>query len=133
MSSDFSKGKVWKNIIAQAVPLLIAELVHLLYNVVDRIYIGHMDVPNNMALTGIGLTFPMVALIAAFTALFGRGGTPLFSIARGAKNEEEAEKIMGNSFILLVASSIILLVVCYIFRKPIYNNCRYRKVSALPT
>ena len=119
MSSDFSKGKVWKNIIAQAVPLLIAELVHLLYNVVDRIYIGHMDVPNNMALTGIGLTFPMVALIAAFTALFGRGGTPLFSIARGAKNEEEAEKIMGNSFILLVASSIILLVVCYIFRKPI--------------
>ena len=119
ISSDFSKGKVWKNIISQAIPLTIAELVHLLYNIVDRIYIGHLDVANNMALTGIGLTFPIVTLIAAFTALFGKGGTPLFSIARGAKEEAKAEKIMGNVFSLLILSSIILLGVCYVFRKPI--------------
>lgn len=117
--SDFSQGKVWKNIVSQAIPLTLAEFVHLLYNIVDRIYIGHMDIADNMALTGIGLTFPIVTLIAAFTALFGRGGTPLFSIARGAKEEEEAEKIMGNVFSLLLASSIILLVFCYIFRRPI--------------
>ena len=117
--NDFSKGKVWKNIISQAIPLTLAEFVHLLYNIVDRIYIGHMDVADNMALTGIGLTFPIVTLIAAFTALFGKGGTPLFSIARGAKEEEKAEKIMGNVFSLLLTSSIILLAFCYIFRKPI--------------
>lgn len=119
MSNNFAEGKVWRNIIAQAIPLTLAELVHLLYNIVDRIYIGHLDVADNMALTGIGLTFPIVTLIAAFTALFGKGGTPLFSIARGAKEEDKAEKIMGNVFSLLVISSIILLVICYIFRRPI--------------
>lgn len=70
--SDFSQGKVWKNIVSQAIPLTLAEFVHLLYNIVDRIYIGHMNVADNMALTGIGLTFPIVTLIAAFTALFGK-------------------------------------------------------------
>lgn len=119
MSNDFSKGKVWRNIVAQAIPLTLAEFVHLLYNIVDRIYIGHMDVAGNMALTGIGLTFPIVTLIAAFTALFGKGGTPLFSIARGKQDEAEAEKIMGNVFSLLLGCSIILLLVGYIFRKPI--------------
>lgn len=117
--SDFSQGKVWKNIVSQAIPLTLAEFVHLLYNIVDRIYIGHMDVADNMALTGIGLTFPIVTLIAAFTALFGKGGTPLFSIARGAKEDEGAEKLMGNVFSLLVVSSIILMTICYIFRRPI--------------
>lgn len=67
---DFSKGPVWKCIIAQAVPLTIAQLVQLLYNVVDRIYIGHMGDGNSIALTGVGLTFPIVTLIMAFTALF---------------------------------------------------------------
>ena len=119
MNNDFSKGKVWRNIVAQAIPLTLAELVHLLYNIVDRIYIGHLDVVNNMALTGIGLTFPIVTLIAAFSALFGKGGTPLFSIARGAKEDDKAEHIMGNVFSLLIISSIMLLSVCYLFRKPI--------------
>lgn len=119
MSNNFAEGKVWRNIVAQAIPLTLAELVHLLYNIVDRIYIGHMNVADNMALTGVGLTFPIITLIAAFTALFGKGGTPLFSIARGAKEEDKAEKIMGNVFSLLLISSIILLAVCYIFRRPI--------------
>ena len=86
MTTDFSKGKVSTNIIRQAVPLTLAQLVQLLYNIVDRIYIGHLPGTDNMALTGIGLTFPIVTLIAAFTNLFGTGGTPLFSIARG-RNE----------------------------------------------
>lgn len=119
MGNDFSKGKVWKNIVSQAIPLSVAELVHLLYNIVDRIYIGHLNVPDNMALTGIGLTFPIVTLIAAFTALYGRGGTPLFSIARGAKEDDEADRIMGNAFTMLVITSVILLVVGYLFKEPI--------------
>ena len=72
---DFSKGPVWKCIIAQAVPLTIAQLVQLLYNVVDRIYIGHIGDGSSIALTGVGLTFPIVTLIMAFTALFGMGGS----------------------------------------------------------
>lgn len=98
MANDFSKGKVWKCIVSQAVPLTLAQLVQLLYNVVDRIYIGHLPGTDNMALTGVGLTFPVITMIAAFTSLFGTGGTPLFSIARGAKEEEKAEQILGNVF-----------------------------------
>lgn len=116
---DFSKGPVWKCIIAQAVPLTIAQLVQLLYNVVDRIYIGHMEDGNSLALTGVGLTFPVVTLIMAFTALFGMGGVPLFSMERGGGDEEKAGRIMGNSFGLLLISSVILTVVGYVFAKPI--------------
>ena len=101
MTNDFSKGKVWKNIIYQAFPLILAQLVQLLYNVVDRVYIGHLSGTDGLALTGIGLVFPLTTLIAAFTYLFSTGGTPLFSIARGAKAEERAEKILGNTFSLL--------------------------------
>lgn len=117
--TDFSKGPVWKCIISQAVPLTIAQLVHLLYNVVDRIYIGHMEEGTSIALTGIGLTFPVITLIMAFTALFGNGGVPLFSMARGSGDEEKAGKIMGNSFALLILSSMILTAVTLIFSKPI--------------
>lgn len=119
MNRDFSKGRVWENIISQAIPLTLAQMVQLLYNVVDRIYIGHLGEEHSMALTGVGLTFPVITLIMAFTALFGMGGTPLFSIARGAKEEEKAEKILGNVFSLLIGNSIILMAICYIFRKPI--------------
>lgn len=119
MQNDFSQGKVSKNIIVQAIPLVLAQLVLLLYNVVDRIYIGHLPGANSLALTGIGLVFPLTTLIAAFTFLFGTGGSPLFAIARGAKQEDEAEEILGNTFSLLLISSIILLVVCYIFKRPI--------------
>ena len=116
---DFSKGPVWKCIIAQAIPLTIAQLVQLFYNVVDRIYLGHLGEGNSIALTGVGLTFPIVTLIMAFTALFGMGGVPLFSMARGDKDEEKAAKILGNVFGLLVISAIILTAVCLVFRRPI--------------
>ena len=116
---DFLKGPVWKCVVAQAIPLTVAQLVHLLYNVVDRIYLGHMGDGNSMALTGVGLTFPIVTLIMAFTALFGNGGVPLFSIERGAGNEEKAGRILGNSFALLLGSSLILAAAGYLFMKPI--------------
>lgn len=116
---DFLKGPVWKCIVAQAIPLAVAQLVQLLYNVVDRIYLGHMGDGNGMALTGVGLTFPIVTLIMAFTALFGVGGVPLFSIERGAGNDEKAGKILGNAFALLLGSSVVLTVVGYLFMKPI--------------
>lgn len=104
---DFSKGPVWKCIVAQAIPLTVAQLVQLLYNVVDRIYLGHMGDGESLALTGVGLTFPVITLIMAFTALFGNGGVPLFAMARGRGDEEEAERILGTSFGLLLSSSVV--------------------------
>lgn len=117
--NDFAQGPIWKCIIIQAVPLTIAQLVNLLYNVVDRIYLGHLGEGNSMALTGVGLTFPVVTLIMAFTALLGMGGVPLFSMERGGGDEEKAGKIMGNSFALLLAASVILTVCGYVFKEPI--------------
>ena len=117
--NDFSKGPVWKCIVTQAVPLTIAQLVQLLYNVVDRIYLGHMHGGSSLALTGVGLSFPIITLILAFTALFGNGGVPLFSMARGAGDDDRAARILGNSFALLLLSSGILMAVGYMFCEPI--------------
>ncbi len=117
--TDFSTGPVWRAIVAQAVPLTIAQIVHLLYNVVDRIFLGHMGAGNHLALTGVGLAFPVITLIMAFTALFGMGGVPLFSIERGAKNDEKAGRILGNSFALLLISAGILMLLGYLFLKPV--------------
>lgn len=119
MTSDFSQGKVWKNITAQAIPLTLAQFVQLLYNIVDRIYIGHLPGADNMALTGIGLTFPIITLTAAFTSLFSTGGTPLFSISMGRKDYAHAEEIMGNVFSLLLGASAAIFVFSNLFCKPI--------------
>jgi len=119
MATDFSQGKVWRNIVSQAIPLILAQLVQLLYNVVDRIYIGHLPGENSIALTGVGLVFPIITLIMAFTSLVGMGGSTMFAIARGAREEERAEKIMGNAVTLLVVFAIALMAACFIFKKPI--------------
>ena len=119
MTTDFSQGRVWRRIVAQAVPLTLAQLVQLLYSIVDRIYIGHLPGLGSAALTGVGLTFPVVTLIAAFTALFSMGGTPLFSIARGAGEEARAKRIMGSVFSLLALTSLALTVFCLALRRPI--------------
>lgn len=116
---DFSRGSVSRHIMEQAVPLMVAQILQLLYNVVDRIYIGHLPGEDGMALTGIGLVFPIVSLIGAFTNLFGMGGAPLCSIARGAGDKEKAEKIMGNSAVMLFFTSFVLMAVCYLIRKPV--------------
>ena len=117
--NDFSQGSVKKRIIEQAIPLTLAQIVQLLYNLVDRIYIGHLKDIGELALTGVGITFPITVLIMAFTGLFGIGAVPLFSIARGKGQEEEAEKIMGNAFSLLMISAAVLFMVCYLFRRPV--------------
>ena len=116
---DYGKGAVWKCIVAQAIPLTVAQFVQLLYNVIDRIYIGHMGDGHSLVLTGVGLTFPIITLIMAFTALFGVGGVPLFAIERGRGNTEKAGRIMGVSFSLLLISSVILIAFGYLFHRPI--------------
>ena len=119
MKNDFSTGKVWRRILSQAIPLTIAEIVQLLYNIVDRIYLGHLPASESMALTGVGLVFPIVSLIGAFTSLFGSGGAPLFAIARGARQEERAGTILNNVFFLLSTCSVLLMLAAYLFKQPI--------------
>ncbi|HCQ90511.1 MAG TPA: MATE family efflux transporter, partial [Clostridium sp.] len=117
--NDFTKGSVPKSILSLALPMTLAQLINILYNIVDRMYIGRLPNASTLALTGIGVTFPIITIIMAFANLFGMGGAPLCSIARGKGDNEEAEKIMGNSFALLIISGIALTVLGLIFKKPL--------------
>jgi len=117
--SDFSQGSVYRHIISLAIPMTIAQLVQLLYNMVDRIYIGHLPGESYLALTGLGLTFPIVTVVMAVTNLFGVGGTPLFSIARGKGDEDLAQQIMGNVFVMLCLGSFAVMAFGYGFMKPV--------------
>lgn len=117
--TNFSTGSVYRNILEVSVPMIIAQCLNLLYNVVDRMYIGRIEEIGSLALTGVGLCFPIITLITAFTNLFGNGGGPLFAMERGRGNTEEAEKIMGNAFTMLVATGLILMILGSLFYKPI--------------
>lgn len=117
--NDFSKGNVYRHIIRLAIPGIIAMMVQMMYSMVDRIYIGHLPGTSSIALTGLGLTFPVVTLISAFTNLFGMGAAPLFSIERGKQNHEKAQKIVGNTFTMLIITLLLLMFLFYIFMKPV--------------
>ncbi|HJB15654.1 MAG TPA: MATE family efflux transporter [Candidatus Blautia excrementipullorum] len=117
--TDFSKGNVYKNIMEVAVPMTLAQLLNLLYNIVDRMYIGRIPEVGRVALTGVGVCFPVITLITAFTYLFGNGGSPLCAMEMGRGNRDEAEKLMGNTFSMLLIVSVILMAVGYLFYQPI--------------
>ncbi|WP_130863042.1 MATE family efflux transporter [Bacilliculturomica massiliensis] len=106
--TDFLQGSVYRNIWSLALPMMAAQLINLLYNVVDRMYIGRIGDAGAMALTGLGLCFPIITIVSAFASLFGSGGGPLCSIELGKGNEEEAERIMGNAFTMLLGTGIVL-------------------------
>lgn len=117
--TDFSRGSVQRNILEVALPMTLAQVLNLLYNIVDRIYIGRIPGVGALALTGVGVCFPIITMISAITNLFGNGGAPLCSMERGRGNEDEAEKLMGNTFVMLALSGVLMMVVGYIFHKPI--------------
>lgn len=110
---------VGKLLFSLAVPAIAAQIVNLLYNMVDRIYIGHIPGYGSVALTGVGITFPVITLIAAFASLIGFGGAPRASIAMGKGDQESAEKILGNCVSTLVVVAVILTVTFYVFAEPI--------------
>ena len=116
--NDFSKGSVIKNILNLALPMTLAQLINVLYNIVDRIYIGRIPENATMALTGLGLCLPIISMVIAFANLFGMGGAPLCSIERGRGNDLEAEAIMGNSFVMMVLSGLILTILGLILKRP---------------
>ncbi len=117
--NDFSKGSIVRHILSLAVPMTLAQLINVLYSVVDRIYIGHLPHASAQALTGIGLCLPIITIISAFANLFGTGGAPLCSIARGGHEEKRAERVMGNSFCMLLFTGAGLMILCLALKKPI--------------
>ena len=102
-----------------AAPAILAQIINALYNIVDRMYIGNIEGIGKMALTGVGLTFPIIILIAAFAILVGMGGAPIAAIRMGEHNNKAAEKIMGNCLTMLVFFSLVLTVIFLIFKRPL--------------
>lgn len=100
--NDFSRGSIPRNIMGLALPMTAAQLVNVLYSVVDRIYLGHLPESDSLALTGLGITMPIVSILMGFANLCGTGGAPLCSISRGRRDDREAERVMGNAFALLL-------------------------------
>ena len=110
---DFSQGKVSRHILRLGVPMMLAELVHVLYNIVDRMFIGHMAEGSTLALTGLGICFPLITLIGAFANLCSTGGATLMTIARGEGEKEKAERILESSFTLLLLIGGVLTILMY--------------------
>ena len=105
---DMGTGSVKKLMVQMAVPALVGQVVNLLYNIVDRIYIGHLPEVGGSALTGVGLFTPILMLITAFAMLAGAGGAPRAAIAMGQGNKEKAEQILGNCFAVLMILAVVL-------------------------
>ena len=121
VENDFTQGKMWKVILKMAIPMMLAQLVNVLYNVVDRMYIGHIKDVGTAALSGVGIAFPLITLIGAFANLCGTGGNPLCSIARGEGNNEKAVRILKSAFTMLLLSGAVLTVVMFFFAEPLLN------------
>ncbi|MBR5800079.1 MAG: MATE family efflux transporter [Lachnospiraceae bacterium] len=111
--------KIGKLMLAMAIPSVIAQMINILYSIVDRIYIGHIKGIGTEALTGVGVAFPIVILVSAFSAFAGAGGAPLASIWLGKGEREKAEKILGNCVSLLLFFTVILMAFFYAFQRPL--------------
>ena len=117
---NFGQGKIGSLILAQAIPLTLAQFVQVIYNVVDRMYIGHIPGEEaGAALTGVGLTFPLITLVAAFINLFSSGGAPLCSMARGKDDTERAGKIEANAFTMQIYVGLAAAIVLFLLMRPL--------------
>ena len=116
---DFENGTITSNILGASLPMLVAQILSLLYNIVDRIYIGRIPDVGSLALTGVGVTFPIITIISAFAGFASGGGAPLAAIALGQKNRERAEKILGSSTSLLLFFSVLLTAFFFVFQTPL--------------
>ena len=110
VTAQLASAPVAPLLLKLAIPTVLAQLVNLLYNIVDRIYIGHMPVVGDIALTGVGLCFPVVYLLSAFAALIGQGGAPRAAIAMGRGDNDEAERILGTCFTSMIVTAVVLTV-----------------------
>lgn len=116
---DFEHGTITNNILNAALPMLVAQILNLLYNIVDRIYIARIPNVGTTALGAVGLCFPIIVIITAFSNLFGGGGAPLFSISRGKGDTDTATQIMNTSFSLVCGGALILMTAGLLFARPV--------------
>lgn len=116
---DFEHGTVTGNILGAALPMLVAQILNLLYNIVDRIYIARIPNVGTVALGAVGLCFPLIVVITAFSNLFGSGGAPLFSIYRGKNESQKSASIMNTSFTMVVACAVVLMLIGFLFARPL--------------
>lgn len=116
-TEELGSCSVGKLLFRLAVPAIAAQIINLLYNLVDRMYIGHIDNIGKLALTGVGVCLPLIMLISAFAALVSMGAAPRASIFLGKGEHENAEKTLGNSFSLLIILSLIITVIFFFFAK----------------
>lgn len=116
---DFEHGTITNNILNAALPMLVAQILNLLYNIVDRIYIARIPDVGTTALGAVGLCFPIIVIITAFSNLFGGGGAPLFSISRGKGDTSTATQIMDTSFTLIYGGALILMTTGLLFARPV--------------
>ncbi len=114
-----ASAPLWPLMLRLALPAVVAQLVNLLYNIVDRIYIGHMPENGDLALTGLGLTFPVILSISAFSALVGSGGAPIAAIFLGKQDDQSAQRILGNGVFLLLVFSAALTGLFYAVKTPL--------------
>ena len=118
-TNDLGRDKVGPLLFRLALPAIFAQVVNALYNIVDRIYIGHLGADGDLALTALGICFPIITFISALAALAGQGGAPQAAIAMGEGNDKKANAILGNSFTLLVIFSVASTVLLQIFKEPL--------------
>jgi len=116
---QMGKAPILPLMVKLGLPTLVAQLINILYNMVDRIYIGHIPEVGTNALTGVGVTLPIITILSAFSALSGAGGAPLAAIALGKGDREKAERILGNVVTMLLVSSVVLMVFFYICKVPV--------------
>jgi len=108
---DFEKGKTIQNIVQTAFPMLVAQILNLLYSIIDRVYIGRIPGKGTEALGAVGLCFPVIVLIMGFANMYGMGGAPLFSMELGRGDRDRAKRILNTSFRLLLSTAVLLMVV----------------------
>lgn len=118
-SKRLGEDPIQKLVFRLAIPTVIAQIINVLYSIVDRIYIGHIHNVGADALTGLGLTFPLILIISAFAAFVGFGAAPLAAIELGRNNINKAEKFLGNGFSLLIIFTIVMMTLLYIFNEPL--------------
>ena len=116
VDEEILHGSIPKVMLKLAVPAIVAQLVNAIYNLVDRMYIGRIPNVGDVALTGLGITFPIIIIISAFAVLVGLGGAPLASIKLGEGKKEKAEELLGNSFFMLLILGFTLTIVAFIFK-----------------
>lgn len=111
--------KIGSLMLRLSLPTIIAQIINVLYNIVDRMYVGHIEEIGSIALTGLGVSAPLILIISAFSMFVGGGGAPLAAIALGKNDKEEAEKILGTGVVILAAISILLTAIVFIFKEPL--------------